>query len=48
MNEIMRASNVRRAGPVERVRFSAGDEQLKDRFAEVLAGMRDAVFGGGK
>lgn len=48
VNEIMRASNVRRAGPVERVRFGAGDEQLKDRFAEVLAGMRDAVFGGGK
>lgn len=48
VNEIMRASNVRRAGPVERVRFTAGDEQLKDRFAEVLAGMRDAVFGGGK
>ena len=48
VNEIMRASNVRRASPVERVRFSAGDEQLKDRFAEVLAGMRDAVFGGGK
>ncbi|KAM0711393.1 hypothetical protein Q7P35_002133 [Cladosporium inversicolor] len=48
VNEIMRASNVRRAGPVERVRFGAGDEQLKDRFAEVLSGMRDAVFGGGK
>jgi ATP-dependent RNA helicase DDX51/DBP6 len=48
VNEIMRASNVRRAGPVERVRFGAGDERLKDRFAEVLAGMRDAVFGGGK
>jgi ATP-dependent RNA helicase DDX51/DBP6 len=48
VNEIMRASNVRRSGPVERVRFGAGSEELKDRFAEVLAGMRDAVYGGGK
>jgi ATP-dependent RNA helicase DDX51/DBP6 len=48
VNEIMRAGNVRRSGPVERVRFGAGGEDLKDRFAEVLAGMRDAVYGGGK
>lgn len=48
VNEVMRASNVRRPAPVERVRFGAGSEELKDRFAEVLAGMRDAVFGGGK
>ncbi|RZM27228.1 MAG: DEAD/DEAH box helicase, partial [Pedobacter sp.] len=45
VNEIMRAGNVRRAGPVERVRFNSGDEELKERFAEVLAGMRAAVYG---
>jgi ATP-dependent RNA helicase DDX51/DBP6 len=45
VNEIMRAGNVRRSGPVERVRFDSGDEQLKERFAEVLAGMREAVYG---
>jgi ATP-dependent RNA helicase DDX51/DBP6 len=45
VNEIMRAGNVRRSGPVERVRFGSGDEELKERFAEVLAGMREAVYG---
>lgn len=48
VNEIMRAANVRRSEPVERVRLQAGGEELKDKFAEVLAGMREAVFGGGK
>ena len=45
VNEIMRAGNVRRSGPVERVRFGSGGEELKERFAEVLAGMRAAVYG---
>jgi ATP-dependent RNA helicase DDX51/DBP6 len=45
VNEIMRAGNVRRSGPVERVRFGSGGEELKERFAEVLAGMREAVYG---
>jgi len=48
VNEIMRAGNVRRSGPVERVRFGSGGEELKKRFAEVLAGMRAAVYGGAK
>jgi ATP-dependent RNA helicase DDX51/DBP6 len=48
VNEIMRAGNVRRSGPVERVRFGSGGEELKERFAEVLASMREAVYGGAK
>lgn len=48
VNEIMRASNVRRSGPVERVRIGSGSDELMERFADVLAGMRDAVFGGGR
>lgn len=48
VNEIMRAGNVRRAEPVERVRLSSGSDEVKDRFAEVLAGMREMVFGDGK
>lgn len=47
VNEIMRASNVRRTEPIERVRFQVLDEGLKDTFAEVLAGMRESVFGAG-
>lgn len=48
VNEIMRAGNVRRSGPVERVRFGSGGDALKERFADVLAGMRAAVYGGAK
>lgn len=47
VNEIMRAGNVRRSEPIERVRFQVLDEGLKDTFAEVLAGMRETVFGAG-
>ncbi|KAM0713575.1 hypothetical protein Q7P37_010537 [Cladosporium fusiforme] len=45
VNEIMRAANVRRPEPIERVRFQVSDDGLKDKFADVLAGMRETVFG---
>lgn len=49
VNEIQRSEKVRRAGAVERVRVASGDERMKERFAEVLEGMRGLVFGtGGK
>ncbi|OQO09748.1 hypothetical protein B0A48_05151 [Cryoendolithus antarcticus] len=45
VNDIMRATNVKRRAPVERVRVDAGGEEMAARFAEALDGMREMVFG---
>ncbi|KAK6440079.1 ATP-dependent RNA helicase dbp6 [Oleoguttula sp. CCFEE 5521] len=45
VNDIMRATNVKRRAPVERVRVGAGGEEMAARFAEALDGMREMVFG---
>nr|OQO25137.1 hypothetical protein B0A51_09570 [Rachicladosporium sp. CCFEE 5018] len=45
VNDIMRAPNVKRRAPVERVRVDAGGEEMKAQYAEALDGMREMVFG---
>lgn len=45
VNEITKAANVRRRGPVERVKVFMADDGTRERYQKVLAGMRDEVFG---
>ncbi|KAI7248183.1 P-loop containing nucleoside triphosphate hydrolase protein, partial [Hortaea werneckii] len=46
LKEVARTEKVKRSGEVEKVRIAMEDEKEKERLAEVVDGMRDAVFGG--
>ncbi|GAB1738992.1 hypothetical protein NU219Hw_g3758t1 [Hortaea werneckii] len=46
LKEVARTEKVHRSGEVEKVRIAMEDEKEKERLAEVVDGMRDAVFGG--
>ncbi|KAI7229677.1 P-loop containing nucleoside triphosphate hydrolase protein [Hortaea werneckii] len=46
LKEVARTEKVKRSGEVEKVRITMDDEKEKERLAEVVDGMRDAVFGG--
>ncbi|SMR46455.1 unnamed protein product [Zymoseptoria tritici ST99CH_1E4] len=46
VNEITKASNVKRAGAVERVKVFMSDDGLRERYQTVLGSMREEVFGG--
>ncbi|KAI7193979.1 P-loop containing nucleoside triphosphate hydrolase protein [Hortaea werneckii] len=46
LKEVARTEKVKRNGEVEKVRIAMEDEKEKERLAEVVDGMRDAVFGG--
>ncbi|KAI6920208.1 hypothetical protein KC355_g17288 [Hortaea werneckii] len=46
LKEVARTEKVKRGGEVEKVRITMEDEKEKERLAEVVDGMRDAVFGG--
>ncbi|KAK6430380.1 ATP-dependent RNA helicase dbp6 [Oleoguttula sp. CCFEE 5521] len=45
VNDIMRATNVKRLAPVERVRLDTGGEEAAARFADALDEMREMVSG---
>ncbi|EGP90388.1 uncharacterized protein MYCGRDRAFT_68754 [Zymoseptoria tritici IPO323] len=46
VNEITKASNVKRAGAVERVKVFMSDDGLRERYQTILGSMREEVFGG--
>jgi hypothetical protein len=42
------AKGIKRAEAVEKVKMSIEDEELREKLAEVVEGVRESVFGGKK
>ena len=48
LNEVATAKSIKRAGDVEKVKLGVDDEELRERFGEVVDSMRSEVFGRGR